>query len=105
MALPARPSRSVLTTGIPAGDRGFERQRHAFGFGEPGQFEAMGRNHRLVGGDERHATLESGLRRLIGRAVGAADQLDEDVDIPSRKRSRDRRKKPRLPDRDRDRAG
>ena len=39
------------------------------------------RHQRLVGGDDVLAVLERGLEQLAGDAVGAADQLDDDVDL------------------------
>ena len=42
-------------------------------------------DHRLVGGDHRNPALERRLDRLVGHAVGAADQLDEHVDFAARR--------------------
>ena len=81
-ALPAKPSRSVLITGIPPPTAASNASARAVGFGEPREFDAVGRDHRLVGGDQGHTARQGRLRRLVGRALGAADQLDEDVDVP-----------------------
>src|SRR5271170_782487 len=37
-------------------------------------------DQRLVGGDDRTTLFERGLDRVIGDAVGAADQFDEEID-------------------------
>ena len=83
-----QPLAQGLDDGNAAADRAFERQRRAVGFGEPGEFEAVGRDHRLVGGDDRQAARQRGLRRLVSRPFGAADQFDEDVDVPRRRERR-----------------
>ena len=39
------------------------------------------RHQRLVGGDDVLAVVERGVEHAPGDAVGAADQLDDDVDL------------------------
>ena len=75
-----------------AGDRGLEAQRDAAGLGGGGELGAVAGEHRLVGGDE---VLAAGERRLgggLGRAVLAADRLDDEVDV--RRGGRARRDRP-----------
>ena len=63
------------------GNGGFELQRDPGGFGGSGEFEAVVRQHRLVGGDQRLARRQRVPRQRQRRAIGAADQLDDHIDI------------------------
>ena len=78
-------ARQTLAQGLHDGDaprhRGLEGQSHMLVFRQLGQSHAMGRQQRLVGGDDRLASGERRLHRLAGRALGAAHQLDEEVDV------------------------
>ena len=64
-----------------AHDCGLEQQRHALGLGQGRQLGAVLGDQRLVGGDDRLAGVERGFDRGLRRAVRAADQFDEDVDV------------------------
>ena len=63
-----------------AGDRRFEVERDALLLGELGELDAVLCEQRLVGGDDVLARAERRLDRILGNAVGAADQLDEHID-------------------------
>ena len=63
-----------------AGDRRLEVERDAVLLGQPRQLGAVLGQQRLVGGDDVLAGAQRGLDGGFGRAVVAADQLDEDVD-------------------------
>jgi hypothetical protein len=88
MRLAAAPSRSRLDDRDAARDRRFVFERRALDFGEPGEFEAVVREHRLVRRDERFAGVERFARQGQRRAVGTADQLDHDIDIIARRQLR-----------------
>ena len=64
-----------------ASDRRLESERRAARFAERSQFEAVGGDHRLVGGHHRQAARQRGARRRIGRPVRAADRFDEHIDL------------------------
>ena len=64
-----------------AGDGGLEAELGAVLLGQPRQRHAVPGEQRLVGGDHRAADLERGADRGKRRAVLAADQLDEEVDV------------------------
>ena len=61
--------------------RRLEQQRDAAILGEGGELRAVLGDERLVGGDHRLACLKRGFDRGSRRPFGAADQLDEDVDV------------------------
>ena len=63
-----------------AADRGLEIERNLVLLGERGQFDAMLRQERLVGGDHRLAGLQRRRDRRPRRIAVAADQLDERID-------------------------
>ena len=64
-----------------AGDRRLVVEEHALLLGDLGKRDAMPGEQRLVGGDDMAAGLERGLDRRARRALLAADQLDEHVDV------------------------
>ena len=64
-----------------AGDGGLERERHALLLGELRERHAVLGEQRLVGGDDRLARRQRRLDRLARRAVGAADEFDEEIDV------------------------
>ena len=64
-----------------AGDRGLERENEPPLLGPRGEPRPVMRHQRLVGGDDVLAMVERGVEHLPGDAVGAADQLDDDVDL------------------------
>ena len=70
-----------LHHGDAAGDRGLEVQRHAMFLGKSGKTRAVMGKQRLIGGDDMLAGFECCLDGLLGDALLAADQLDEDVDL------------------------
>jgi hypothetical protein len=61
--------------------RGFEQQGRALGLRQPRQLQPVFGDQRLVGGDDRLAGVEGGLDRRLGRSIGPADQLHEDIDV------------------------
>ncbi len=61
--------------------RRLEQERDALGFGDRRQPGPVFGEEGLVGGDHRLARLERGFHRRPRRALGAADQFDEDVDV------------------------
>src|SRR6516225_1888529 len=65
----------------PAGDRGLEGKSDTLFLGLGGEGGSVMRHQRLVGGDDVLAMVECGIDHLPGDAVGAADQLDDDVDL------------------------
>ncbi len=68
----------------PAHHRGLEQQGRAGRLGQSRELCAVLGDQRLVGGDDRLAGFQRGLDRDLGRAVRAADQLDEDVVVRGR---------------------
>ena len=50
-------------------------------FGQPRQLQAVLGEQRLVGGDDRFARAQRGLDAFARRALVAADQFDEQVDV------------------------
>ncbi len=64
-----------------ARDGRLEGERHAGPLGQPRQLGTVMGQHGLVGGDDRLALGKSPPRQLERHAVGAADQLDDDVDL------------------------
>jgi hypothetical protein len=64
-----------------AGDRRLELQRDIGCFGGTRQFEAVMRDHRLVGGDEALARAERRAGEGEGRAIRPADQLDHHIGL------------------------
>ncbi len=73
--------RQALDDGDATGDRGFIFEREALGFGGSGKVKAMVRQHRLVGGDQRLAGRQRAPCQGQRRAIGTADQFDNDIDI------------------------
>ena len=65
----------------PAGDRGLVGEREPRLFRRRAQFEAVQRDHRLVGGDHVATGADRRLGQRLCRAVTAADQLDHDIRI------------------------
>ena len=63
------------------GDRGFERENEALLLGSRREPRAVMRHQCLVCSDDVLAMVERGVEHLAGDAVGAADQLDDDVDL------------------------
>ena len=94
--LPARPSRSALIDRDAAGHRRLEFERDAFASAGAASAAPCIGEQRLVGGDHSLPARERRLDRRLGGAVGAADQLDEDVDIGARGQ-RDRIVEPAMP--------
>ena len=70
-----------LDDGDTAGHRGLEVERDALLLGELGEFDAVLGEQCLVGGDDVLAGIERRFDRILGDAVGAADQLDERFDF------------------------
>ncbi len=68
-----------------ARDRGLIFERDARRLGLARQTDAVMRDHRLVGGDEVALRRDRAARQRQRGAVGAADQLDDDVDIVARR--------------------
>jgi len=64
-----------------AGDRGFETEKDALFLGPRGECSSVMRHQRLVGGDDVLTMVERGIDHAPGDALGAADQLDDDVDL------------------------
>ena len=64
-----------------AGDGGFVAKRGAGRLGGDGEFGAVVRNHRLVGGNQRFAAGQCRAAEIERNAVGSADQLDDGVDV------------------------
>ena len=81
MRLPARPSRSVLTIGMPPATAASKPIVTPLCVGEPGELGAVMGEQRLVGGDHRLAGGERRLAERQRRPVGAADQLDHELDL------------------------
>ena len=70
-----------LDDGNAAGDRRLERQRDVLLLGERREFEAMRGEQRLVRGDDGLAMRQRRFDADPRRTLGAADQLDEKVDV------------------------
>ena len=75
------PLAQRLDDGNAAADGRLEGERGTLDFGQPRQLHAMRGEHRLVGGDDGQPALEGRRDGLIGRAVGAADQFDKEIDL------------------------
>ena len=70
-----------LDHGNAAGNRALEVERNAMLLGERGERGPVMGEQRLVGGDHMLAGAERRLDRVLGGALLAADQLDENVDV------------------------
>ena len=79
MRLPARPSRSALMTGMPPATAASNASGTPARSGSGGEFRAMHRQQRLVGGDHGLARCDRRLHQRARRTLGAADQFDHDV--------------------------
>ena len=77
----AGPFAQALHHRNPAGNRRFEFERRALGFGEFGKREAVVRDHRLVGSHDALVLTQRRTRKRQRRPVGAAHQLDHHIDI------------------------
>ena len=64
-----------------AGDRGFKTERNAVCIGEPGQFDPVICEQRLVGCHHMFASLQCGFDRSFGDPVFTADQFNKDIDV------------------------
>src|SRR5690606_23435565 len=62
-----------------AGDGGLERHHHAALLGALEDLVAVHGDQRLVGGDHVLAALDGGEHEIVGGALDAADQLDDDI--------------------------
>ena len=71
-------------TGMPPPTAASKASAAPLRFGERSQFEAVGGDHRLVGGHHRQTARQRRARGGIGRPVRAADRFDEHVDIAGR---------------------
>ena len=76
-----RPSRSVLITGMPPATAASKPSWAPVSSAMLGEGDAVAGEQRLVGGDHRAARLERGRDGGLGRAILAADQLDEEIDV------------------------
>ena len=79
--LPAKASRMRLDDRNAAGDRRLVVEQHALLLGDLGKRHAMLGKQRLVGGHDMAAGVERGTHAGTRRALVAAHQFDEDVDI------------------------